>query len=406
MGIEIAPAAADQAEAFLRASGRSFGFDVDDQDRISRFRQTTEWDRTRAAWDGGEIVGTSGAFSLDMSVPGATMACGGTTIVSVIPTHRRRGILRALIDAHLADVAEREEPIAALWASDSAIYGRFGYGCAALGVDVEVDREHSGFHRLAPDPTPVRLVDESEARDLLPPFYESVRRDTPGFFARSDRWWDLRRFVDDKQDRDGATAYRYAVTEVGGEVTGYVQYRYRAKWRENHGNGTVMIRELLGSDPGSWAGLWRFVLDHDLTAKIRADHRSPDDPLFELLSARRRASMDAFDSLWVRIMDPKVALEGRSYSAVADLVVEVHDPVDGSRSAWRLALAPDGSSVKRTTEPAEVAMDVEDLGACFMGWSRFGTLGRAGRIDGDVEHLAALDRAFAWDPAPWCPEIF
>lgn len=406
MGVEIAPVGSDQVETFLRTSGLAFGFDVENEGRITRFAELCEWDRTRVAYDGTEMVGTSGAFSLDMTVPGSTMACGGTTIVSVLPTHRRRGILRAMMDAHLADVRDRAEPIAALWASDSAIYGRFGYGCAATGVDIEVECDHSEFHRLAPNASPIRLIDKDEAEDLLPPFYDSTRLDYPGHFARSELWWTHRRFIDERDTRQGATAYRYAVAEVDGQLTGYVQYRFKEDWRENHGRGSVKVRELLGADAGAWAGLWRYLLDHDLIEKVAADDRSADDPIFELLAGRRRAKAVATDSLWVRIMDTKAALEGRRYSGLADLAVELHDPLDGTTSTWRLDLHPEGGNVSPDDQEPDVSMDLEDLGACFMGWSRFETLHRAGRLTGDPVAVSALDRAFTWSPGPWCPEPF
>lgn len=406
MGIEIAPARPDQYVDLIATFGMAFGFDADNESQNERFKEMCEWDRTRVAYDGPDMVGTSGAFSLEMTVPGATMACGGTTIVSVVPTHRRRGILRAMMDQHLDDVREREEPIAALWASDSAIYGRFGYGCAATGVDIEIDRTHVGFHRLAPDPAPVRVVGAEEAASLLPPVYDSVRPTIPGYFARSEAWWRNRRLVDDPDSRDGATRFRYAITEVDGHATGYVQYRVKEQWSDGHGAGTVRIRELLGTDPASWSGLWRYVLSHDLVAKITASLRSTDEPLLEMLAARRRATLQPSDTLWVRVMDPKAALEGRRYEAIADVVVDLHDPLDGTVTAWHLDLSPEGATVEPSQQTATVALDVEDLSACFMGWSRFGTLQAAGRVTGSDEDVAALDRAFGWSPGPWCPEVF
>ncbi len=406
MGVTIGPVSEDRAADFLRTMGAAFGFDIEDEDRVRRFSDVFEWDRSRGAFEGDQIVGTAGAFSLDLTVPGGTLPCAGTTVISVLPTHRRRGILRSMMDSHLDDVRQREEPIAGLWASDSAIYGRFGYGSAAQSVEVEVSREHGNFHRLAPPAAPIRLVSAQEARRLLPPFYDRFRLTTPGFYGRSEQWWDLRRFRDDPGDRNGATAYRYAVTETDGELTGYVQYRYKENWDEGHGEGEVRVRELLGTDPSSWAGLWRFILNHDLTAKIVAPERSPRDPLFEMLEGRRRARQKLEDSIWIRIMDVEKALEGRSYSARADVVVEIHDPLDASTSVWHLDLTPEGSVVSPSKEAPDVAMDLEDLGACFLGWSRFTDLARAGRLTGEDGHLLALDHAFSWSPVPWCSEVF
>ncbi len=406
MGVTIAPVSRERAADFVGTMGTAFGFDIEDEAELSRFADLFEWDRSLGAFDGDQIVGTAGAFSLDMTVPGGTMACAGTTVIAVLPTHRRRGILRSMMDSHLEDVRLREEPIAGLWASDSAIYGRFGYGSVAESIEVEVSREHGRFHRLAPLPAPVRLISAEEAHRLLPPFYETFRLTTPSFFGRSQQWWNLRRFRDEPDNRHGATAYRYAVTEADGEPTGYVQYRFKESWDEGHGTGEVRVRELLGSDPASWAGLWRYVLDHDLTAKIVAPERSPRDPLFEMLEGRRRARRKVADSLWIRIMDVEKALQGRSYSGRADVIVEIHGPLDASSSVWHLDLSPEGAVVSPSTDPPEVTLDLEDLGACFMGWSRFADLAAAGRLSGDHQQLLALDRAFTWSPLPWCSEVF
>jgi predicted acetyltransferase len=406
MGVTIAAVGPEQVRAFLATTEMAFGYDIDGDERVERFASLFEPDRSRAAFDGDTIVGTLGTFSLEMTVPGGVLPCGGTTIVSVLPTHRRRGILRSMMDAHLQDVRDRKEPIVALWAADSAIYGRFGYGCAAQATEVEISRQHNRFHRLAPDPSPVRIVDPEEAGRLLPPLYDSVRRDIPGFFARSETWWKNRRLHDDPSSRQDSSGLRYAIVDSGGDGRGYVQYRFKEDWSSGHGEGELTVRELIGTDPASLAGLWTFILNHDLTGKIVASLRSVEDPIFELLEGPRRATRKVSDSLWVRVMDPKTALEGRSYSGRAATVIELRDPLDLTASRWRLDLSPQGAEVLPTTDAAQVTMDLEDLGACYMGWSRFGALGRAGRVVGDPDHLVGLDRAFAWSPLPWCPEVF
>lgn len=405
MGVTVGPVGKDQAADFLTTMGGAFGFDTD-EDQVNRFNEHFEWDRARVAYDDDRIVGTIGSYSLEMTVPGATIPCGGTTVVSVLPTHRRRGILRMMMDSHLDDVREHDEPISGLWASDSGIYGRFGFGMSTPAVELEIRRDYGAFHRLAPAVAPVRLVTKEEAAEMLPLFYESVRTRYPGFLARSPVWWEFRHLRDSPSSREGATAYRYAVTEENGVVTGYVQYRFKEGWTNGHGEGEVQVTELIGNSPESWAGLWRFILDHDLTATIKADNRSLQDPLFDLLAAPRRARRKLSDSLWIRVMDVSRALEGRTYRCQASAVIGVHDPLDATQSTWRLDLSPEGASVTPDDGDPDVEMDLEDLGACFMGWSRFRAMGLAGRLRGDDDVLGRLDLAFSWSPAPWCSEIF
>ena len=205
MAVEIRAIAPDEFEKMRTTMGVVFGFDPPDGDR--RFLELLPLDRTRCAFDDDQLVGTAGAFSLNMTVPGGEVPCGGTTIVAVAPTHRRQGILRAMMRSHLDDVKERGEPIAGLWASDSAIYGRFGYGCASVCYDVEIDVEHGEWSRLAPEPDRVRLVERAEAMTLAPPLYDRIRAEVPGFFERTTAWWEDRSFRDSESARGEAPRF-------------------------------------------------------------------------------------------------------------------------------------------------------------------------------------------------------
>jgi len=404
MAVEFRAIQPDELGELRRTLGLVFGFDPRSED--GRLAATLPIERTRCGFENGRMVSTSGAFELEMTVPGGTVACGGTTIVSVLPTHRRQGVMTGMLLSHLDDVREHEEPIAALWATDSAIYGRFGYGCAAICHEIEVRRGHVDFHRLAPGAAPVRLIDAEEAAVALPPLFDQVRTQVPGFFVRRPVWWEHRRLSDPEHDRHGMTSYRYVVVDGDDGITGYAQYRSKLDWSDGHGAGNVEVKELIGTTPESWAGLWWYVLSQDLLEKTTADLRPPWDPVFDLLAGTRRAAATRSDSCWVRIMDIPAALSARSYSAPVDLVLGVFDPIGGITGSYRLCANGDDvecSAVK--TEP-DLSLDLEDLSAGFIGRSRFRELARAGRVAGDATKLSALDRAFTWDPQPWCPEIF
>lgn len=403
MAVEFRAIGPDEYPDLVRTMGLAFGFDPPEDDH---FRHLLPLERTVVGFDGSKMVSTAAAFSLDMTIPGATIKCGGTTIVSVAPTHRRQGLLRGMMRSHLDEVLEQDEPIAALWASDSAIYGRFGYGQAAVSYDVSVRRDHVEFHRSAPEPAPVRMIDSDEAEALLVPFYDGLRTSTPGFYARSPVWWKHRALNDPEHRREGATAYRFGVVDGPDGIAGYVQYRIKSDWEDRHGAGKVLIKDLFGTTPESWAGLWSYVLNHDLMSEITADHRSVQDPLFDLLAGTRRAKAQRFDNLWVRIMDVPRALEARSYSAPVDLVLEVHDPMGDVDGRYRLMASAEGAECQRTDAEVSIRLDAEDLGASYMGRSRLRALSRIGRLQGDAESLAAADAAFTWDPQPWCPEVF
>src|SRR5215471_15633294 len=155
------------AKAFY-GIGQYFGR-FPEEDMLDRWTRIHETDRMHAAFDDGEIVGGAGAYTFDFSVPGGSTPCAGVTVVGVYPTHRRRGVLREMMRAQLDDVHERGEPIAALWASEETIYGRFGYGIASWCGEIDVPRERADFALPLERRGRVRSVTEEEAAELFPP---------------------------------------------------------------------------------------------------------------------------------------------------------------------------------------------------------------------------------------------
>jgi len=393
----------DEFEEMRRTMGLVFGFDPPNGN--NRVLRLLPLDRTRCGFDGGRMISTSGAYGLQMTVPGGEVACGGTTAVAVSPSHRRLGVLREMMRAHLDDVKEHEEPIAALWASDSAIYGRFGYGCASLCYDIEVEPEHATLGRLAPQPGRARMIDRPEALVVVPALYDRLRVEVPGFFARTPQWWEDRSFWDSESAGD-KTNLRYAVVDGDDGVTGFASFRTKAHWDEGHGSGRVIIQDLFAATPEAWAGIWSMVANQDLVARVEAGLRPPWDPIFDLLAGTRRALSFRYDALWVRLMDVPHALTARSYSAPVDLVLAIEDPIGDLTGSYLLRADPEGAECAPTTRDPSVLLDLEDLSAAYLGRPRFRQWARAGRLSGTDEALAALDAAFDWHPQPWCPELF
>ena len=274
----------DEFEEFRRTMGVVFGFDPPDGN--NRVLRLLPLDRTRCGFDGGTMVSTSGAYSLEMTVPGGKVACGGTTAVVVAPTHRRQGVLRQMMRAHLDDVKEHGEPIAALWASDSGIYGRFGYGCASICYDIQIEPDHATLSRLAPQPGPARMIDRAEALEVAPPLYDRLRMEIPGFFARSRQWWDDRSFWDSESTSD-TTKLRFAVVDGEDGPAGFASFRTKAHWEEGHGSGKVIIQDLFAATPEAWAGIWSMVANQDLVARVESGLRPSWDP--DIRPARRDA---------------------------------------------------------------------------------------------------------------------
>ncbi len=405
MDLTVRPIEESEFDTFRAKIARGFGGDLNPKDDPVFFRKIIEFDRTVAAFDGDEMVGTGGAFSFDLTVPGAALPMGGTTIISVQPTHRRRGVLRAMMKAHLDDVRRRGEPLAGLWASDSAIYGRFGYGLATDLHQVKLD---AGAIEFSGDPPAgeVRLVEPGESRAKMETVYERIRPARPGMLSRSDAWWNGRMMYDPEHCRRGCSAKRFAVYTSPAGVDGYAVYRQKDKW-DDFPEGEVQVSELMAATPEAHEALWRYLTRIDLFPRIEYWNLPVDDELPWRVVETRRVRRYVCDALWIRLIDIPKALEGRSYRAEGRIVLGVHDPyMPDNEGRYLLEAGPDGAKCSMTSDDADLELDVNALGALYLGGRSISTLARAGWVHGEPELLATAGVLFAWDPQPWCPEIF
>jgi predicted acetyltransferase len=393
----------DQDE-FARAFysiGQYFGAPLDEE-RIGRFLQILEQERMHAAFDGDQLIGGAGAYSYDFTVPGGSLPCAGVTVVGVYPTHRRRGALRAMMTAQLADVHERGEPIAALWASEETIYGRFGYGIASWGAELTLPRVWSAFAQPLERRGQVRFVSAEEAIELFPPIWDVLRRERAGVPSRSEAWWKLRPLR--IPDEEKGNPRRFVVLDIDGSTQAYAIYRRESGWQDGSSSAKLTVQEAIGVSPQATAEMWRYLFDVDWTETISADLLPLDHPLFLLLANPRRARLRAGDALWVRLVDVGAALSGRKYTGDGRIVFEVRDAIcPWNEGRWALA----GGIASRADDAADIALDVNVLGSAYFGAVSFAELRNALRLEelqpGAVEQADAL---FAWRPLPWCPEIF
>ena len=355
-----------------------------------------------AAFDGDEVVGGAGAATFELSVPGGSLPCAGVTVVGVYPTHRRRGVMRELMRAQLDDAHARGEPLAALWASEETIYGRFGYGMASWIGEIELRRESGGFARPFERRGTVRFVDTEEAARLFPPLWDMLRTQRPGVFSRTPEWWRTRPLRTPEEEK--AKPRRYVVVEVDGDVRAYAVYKVDPGFEAGVSTSTLEVVEAVGADPQATAELWRFLLDIDLIAAVKVRLVPPDHPLFMLLAHPRRARYRTGDGIWIRLVDVGAALAGRRYLGAGSVVLELRDefcPWNAGR--WSVG----AGRTERTEEAAELALDADALGSAYLGAISFAQLRDGLRVEELVEGaVARADAIFGWRPLPWCPEIF
>jgi predicted acetyltransferase len=370
-----------------------------------------ELDRSLGLWEGERVVATSGIYSRELTVPGAVVPCAGITWVTVAPTHRRRGVLTTIMRRQLTELHEQQrEPVAALWAAEYGIYGRFGYAPATVRADLTGRTERL---RLRPDVDlgegRVDLVGPDEYRTAAVAVHDRVRRGVPGNMARTDGWWD-RLLRDDAHVRKGATRrFHLLHTEPDGTVTGYAAYRHKPHWTDaGEPDGTLLVDEVRALSTQAYASLWKVLLSVDLVRTVRMRYASPDDPLHHLVTDGRPLQGMPVDGLWVRLVDVDRALQARRYPAPIDLVLEVRDefcPWNAGR--WRLTGHPAGARCARTDRDSDLVLGTEELAAAYLGGVSLAGLQAAGRVTevspGAVT-LAAT--AFGWPVTPWCPDDF
>ncbi|MGV9564257.1 GNAT family N-acetyltransferase [Streptomyces sp. NPDC003480] len=371
--------------------------------------ELTHLDRSLGAWDEEVCVGTTGAFRFRLTVPGgASVPTAGVTMVSVAATHRRRGVLTSMMRRQLDDIRGWGEPLAVLTASEPAIYGRFGYGVGTFQLGAEIDT--SRVHLSVPpgtDDVRLRYAAPADVLDACEAVYARLVPGRPGMPAR-EPGWERVALLDRPGERDGASALQCVVAERDGEITGYARFRTKLGWEVTGHNGTVALKDLAALDPATDAALWRFLFGIDLTTTLTVRGRPLDEAWQHLVSDIRRCAPRVRDALHVRLVDVGAALQARTYQAPVDVVFEVEDAFcPWNEGRWRLTGDAKGASCARTTDAADLALSVRELGSAYLGGVSLTALAAAGRVrELRQGALAEASLAFGSAVAPWLPHGF
>lgn len=402
MAVEIRPPAEDELRAAMVAAENAFGTDLDD-DEWERESKVLPVSRALAAFDDGKPVGLVGAYAFDLTIPGGQLPCAGVTWVGVLPTHRRQGILRDFMRRQLDDVHAWGEPIAALWASEAGIYGRFGYGQAAPSVQLKSDRARFALRDDSDAAVVVKLVDADEAYGLFPPVHEHVRSRRAGMPSRTEQWWRELRLADPESWRRGASKKFYAAIELDGKIEGYAMYRIKEDWKDGMPGGEVRVLEAFAASSRAEKAVWRFLHSIDLTVRVEVNFFDPGSPLPLVVRDPRALGMRVGDGLWLRLVDLDAALRSRSYRPGRSVVLEVRDEL----CPWNAGRYRVGDDAGKTDAEADLALDVADLASAYLGAFDFHRLVHAGlaveRFEGAAEAASLL---FRTDLPPFCPEVF
>ncbi len=409
----IRPITVDEFDAFHHVTEQAFHEGPPSERARTGMLSRTELDRTLAAFDGSTPVSSASIYSFRMCVPGALAAVGGVTFIAVHPAYRGAASCPARCAASWTTCTTGARPLAALWASEAGIYGRFGYGRASRQAKFTIRRGEGGFVRDAPaDPRlRLRVAEPDAVLAELAKVYDTLLPAQPGLFSRNEAWW-RRVLADPEEERHGASPLRCLLAEDKAGPRGYALYSGHGRWDDGTflSDSRLDIRELAATDPAANAALWADLLSRDLITEVVARLRPEDDPLLHLLADPRRARPAIADGLWARLVDVPGALSLRRYPCPVDVVIDVIDDwCPWNQGRWRLTVPAPGAAARcaRTSEPADLILPVAALGAAYLGGTRLGTLAAAGLVtEQRAGALHALSAALTWDPAPWCPVIF
>ena len=403
MAVEIRhPRDADELRASMNAAADAFAESFLES-TWERESVTVRLDRAVTAFDGTRPVGFSASYEFDLSVPGGFVPTAGVTWVAVMPTHRRRGVLRGFMEQLFADAREHGEPLAALFASEAPIYGRFGFGVATHWLGIKAESRRMVFRDDPGASGTIRLVDQGEAFERFPPIYDRVRATRAGMIGRSEHWWREHRLHDDEERRKDAGPRFNALLELDGGDAAYAVYRVKEGWDDGYARGEVGVVEAFATSPEATRELWRYLFSIDLTIRVKLELFDPASPLFLQVVDPRALHINVFDGLWLRLLDVEEALRRRSYAADDAIVIDVRDALL-PENAGRYRV---GTTTERTDDAADVALDVSDLASAYLGAFSFGRLASAGRVEElRPGGLARADALFRTPLPPHCPEVF
>ncbi len=390
-GITLRSGTAADADAVRLLGDTGFGV-VSDPVEIERNRRVFALENGLVARDGDRIVGYTAAYTQTLTVPGGhPVAVESIANVAVAPTHRRRGILRAMYTEQHRRTEAKQLPLTIFTASQGGIYGRFGYGPAIVQQHIWFDRRFAQFHSGTPDPGGVEPTPADRARHIVPAIYDRWRPPQPGAQLRPEPVWDAL-FADEPRYRGGGTGLFAFI-----HADGYALYRYH---RRESGTAIEVV-ELRAVTPDAHAALWRALSALELFDRIEAVI-APDDPLPHLFTDPRLVRTTALrDALWLRIMDVPAALTARSYESDLDVVVAVRDPFRAAGGVFALRVREGRAECAPTTREADVELDIGVLGCVYLGAHRIRRLAAAHRIRAkNPAALRALDSAFRADRDP------
>jgi predicted acetyltransferase len=401
----MTPTSYDEWRPFDQVVSASFGaaWEEPKAEEIESYAREAPFDFRIGVMDGDEVLGACAAYEFDLSLPGGcAVSVAALTGVGGDPTKRGRGALRAMIVEHLDRARARGHAASILNASESSIYGQFGYGHATTTVGYEVDPDRAEFRQPLEDPGSFELVHDLEASiPLFQTAYDAAARTVPGTGGRNVDWW--KSVVGKKSGwRGGGKQLGVVHRDVAGVADGYLLYELKETggWVNND---AVIVRELLGASVTTELALFEFATKIPLQRNVRW----PEGPVdfvarHHLFDPRQLHVVDSHDLLWLRPLNIVELLASRTYAADGTFVLGIDDDLhEDQRGPWRLEIVDGIAEVVPTDEPAAVTLTSQQVGMLLLGDHRLQELVYAGVVTGDPAVLRSLDQALLTDRRPY-----
>ena len=384
----------DEFFQWVWAEARAYGNRLNIDPEI--LRPHFDLDRSIAVFDQGNVVGGAHSHKLEMSIPGGLAVVAGVANIAVQPTHTRQGILTRMMHHQINGIHERGEALAALFASESVIYGRFGYGMSSFREQWTIERQHNRYARPYDTPGRMVFIDPADIAKDLPEVFRRSTKDRPGVFQKSRHQWE-RESQAPEHRQGGQGGLFYIAYEDGGRIDGYAKYR-------TSGN-TLTVNELMATTTEANSALWRFCFDLDLVNRTEAERRPVDDPMLWMLADPRQLQRITRDGLWLRVVDVAASLELRSYMESGRLVLEVRDDLcPWNQGCFELETSPEGATCRPTTASPDLTVTVAGLASAYLGAASLTRLFQAGLVEERTSGaLLRADRLFSTRLAPWTP---
>ena len=405
MAIEIRPASAEElGQLGLLTSyvyGGSFG---DGPDNLPAQSQRPEW--TLCAFDGGTMVSSYSTLPFTMRANGNAASLGGVSVVGTLPEYRRRGLVRKITTQAFADMRERGQGLAALWASQAAIYQRYQYAQATVLRTYSIDTVDIAFHDGDAGSGNVARTTVADGFDTLRDIYRQFIADRMCYLHRSRALWSNNTLSETDADGPVETAI---CRDADGTATGYVVYTLRSG-RLQHGsrNQEIKIRDFAWLTSDAYRSLWSFIARHDLVGRVVWDSAPSDDPAMEHFREPRLLDTRDQEGIWLRIVDLEPALTSRAYDVNDRLIFEVAEDslTPWNSGTYELEVSPEGAKLSKSSANAELTLSLKALASMYSGYRRARDLAGWGYLSGDTAAVRRADAIFATRHAPHCPDHF